>query len=140
MRNAAVRPWRNWNWSDLPTRRKKYTQQMSGGQQQRVAIARALAVNPRVLLLDEPLSALDAKVRVQLRDEIRRIQLEAGTTTVFVTHDQEEALAVADRIGVMNHGRIEQIAGPADAVPPPRHGIRGHLHRPDQPSAGNRQR
>lgn len=89
----------------------KYTQQMSGGQQQRVALARALAVNPRVLLLDEPLSALDAKVRVQLRDEIRRIQLEAGTT-VFVTHDQEEALAVADRIGVMNHGRIEQIADP----------------------------
>lgn len=90
----------------------KYTQQMSGGQQQRVALARALAVNPRVLLLDEPLSALDAKVRVQLRDEIRRIRLEAGTTTVFVTHDQEEALAVADRIGVMNHGRIEQIADP----------------------------
>ena len=90
----------------------KYTQQMSGGQQQRVALARALAVNPRVLLLDEPLSALDAKVRVQLRDEIRRIQLEAGTTTVFVTHDQEEALAVADRIGVMNHGRIEQIDDP----------------------------
>ena len=90
----------------------KYTQQMSGGQQQRVALARALAVNPRVLLLDEPLSALDAKVRVQLRDEIRRIQLEAGTPTVFVTHDQEEALAVADRIGVMNHGRIEQIADP----------------------------
>lgn len=90
----------------------KYTQQMSGGQQQRVALARALAVNPRVLLLDEPLSALDAKVRVQLRDEIRRIQLEADTTTVFVTHDQEEALAVADRIGVMNHGRIEQIADP----------------------------
>ena len=75
-------------------------------------VDRALAVNPRVLLLDEPLSALDAKVRVQLRDEIRRIQLEAGTTTVFVTHDQEEALAVADRIGVMNHGRIEQIADP----------------------------
>lgn len=90
----------------------KYTQQMSGGQQQRVALARALAVNPRVLLLDEPLSALDAKVRVQLRDEIRRIQLEAGTTTVFVTHDQEEALTVADRIGVMNHGCIEQISDP----------------------------
>lgn len=92
----------------------KYTQQMSGGQQQRVALARALAISPRVLLLDEPLSALDAKVRVQLRDEIRRIQLETGTTTVFVTHDQEEALAVADRIGVMNHGRIEQIAAPQD--------------------------
>lgn len=90
----------------------KYTQQMSGGQQQRVALARALAVSPRVLLLDEPLSALDAKVRVQLRDEIRRIQLETGTTTLFVTHDQEEALAIADRIGVMNHGRIEQIDAP----------------------------
>ena len=90
----------------------KFTQQMSGGQQQRVALARALAVSPRVLLLDEPLSALDAKVRVQLREEIRRIQLETGTTTVFVTHDQEEALAIADRIGVMNHGRIEQIEAP----------------------------
>ncbi|MCH4210121.1 MAG: ABC transporter ATP-binding protein [Bifidobacterium sp.] len=90
----------------------KYTQQMSGGQQQRVALARALAVSPHVLLLDEPLSALDAKVRVQLRDEIRRIQLETGTTTLFVTHDQEEALAIADRIGVMNHGRIEQIDAP----------------------------
>ena len=86
----------------LADQAKKYTQQMSGGQQQRVALARALAVKPRVLLLDEPLSALDAKVRVQLRDQIRRIQLTTGTTTVFVTHDQEEALAVADRIGVMN--------------------------------------
>lgn len=90
----------------------KFTQQMSGGQQQRVALARALAISPRVLLLDEPLSALDAKVRVQLREEIRRIQVETGTTTVFVTHDQEEALSVADRIGVMNHGRIEQINAP----------------------------
>lgn len=98
----------------LADQAKKYTQQMSGGQQQRVALARALAVKPRVLLLDEPLSALDAKVRVQLRDEIRRIQLNTGTTTVFVTHDQEEALAVADRIGVMNKGKIEQIAAPQD--------------------------
>lgn len=96
----------------LADQAKKYTQQMSGGQQQRVALARALAVKPRVLLLDEPLSALDAKVRVQLRDQIRRIQLTTGTTTVFVTHDQEEALAVADRIGVMNKGKIEQIAVP----------------------------
>ena len=92
----------------LADQAKKYTQQMSGGQQQRVALARALAVKPRVLLL----SALDAKVRVQLRDQIRRIQLTTGTTTVFVTHDQEEALAVADRIGVMNKGKIEQIAAP----------------------------
>lgn len=90
----------------------RYAHQMSGGQQQRVALARALAIQPKVLLLDEPLSALDAKVRVQLRDEIRRIQLEVGTTTLFVTHDQEEALAVADRVGVMRAGKIEQIGKP----------------------------
>jgi putative spermidine/putrescine transport system ATP-binding protein len=90
----------------------KYAHQMSGGQQQRVALARALAIRPHVLLLDEPLSALDAKVRVQLREEIRRIQLEVGTTTLFVTHDQEEALAIADRVGVMRAGRLEQIAAP----------------------------
>ena len=92
----------------------KYANQLSGGQQQRVALARALAIEPRVLLLDEPLSALDAKVRVQLREEIRRVQLEVGTTTLFVTHDQEEALAVADRVGVMSRGKLEQIAAPAE--------------------------
>jgi putative spermidine/putrescine transport system ATP-binding protein len=90
----------------------RYAHQLSGGQQQRVALARALVTRPRVLLLDEPLSALDAKVRVQLRDEIRRIQTELGITTVFVTHDQEEALAVADRVAVMKDGRIEQIGTP----------------------------
>jgi putative spermidine/putrescine transport system ATP-binding protein len=92
----------------------RYAHQLSGGQQQRVALARALAVEPSVLLLDEPLSALDAKVRVQLREEIRRVQLDVGTTTLFVTHDQEEALAVADRVGVMNAGRLDQIAGPTE--------------------------
>jgi len=92
----------------------RYAHQLSGGQQQRVALARALAVEPSVLLLDEPLSALDAKVRVQLRDEIRRVQLDVGTTTLFVTHDQEEALAVADRVGVMNAGRLEQLAPPTE--------------------------
>ncbi|WP_250009717.1 ABC transporter ATP-binding protein [Actinoplanes sp. M2I2] len=92
----------------------RYPHQLSGGQQQRVALARALAIEPSVLLLDEPLSALDAKVRVQLRDEIRRIQTEVGTTTLFVTHDQEEALAVADRVGVMRAGKLEQLAAPAD--------------------------
>ncbi|MBE7323914.1 ABC transporter ATP-binding protein [Nocardioides sp. Y6] len=97
----------------------RYAHQLSGGQQQRVALARALAVEPAVLLLDEPLSALDAKVRVQLRDEIRRIQLEVGTTAVFVTHDQEEALAVADRVGVMNAGRLEQLAPPAELYTQP---------------------
>ncbi len=91
----------------------KYPHQLSGGQQQRVALARALAVEPQVLLLDEPLSALDAKVRVQLREEIRRIQTEAGTTTLLVTHDQEEALTIADRVGVMREGKIEQIDTPA---------------------------
>jgi putative spermidine/putrescine transport system ATP-binding protein len=88
------------------------TSQLSGGQQQRVALARALAVAPQVLLLDEPLSALDAQVRVQLREEIRRIQLELGITTVFVTHDQSEALSVADRVGVLRDGRLEQVASP----------------------------
>ncbi|MFS0892808.1 ABC transporter ATP-binding protein [Microbacterium sp. 179-I 3D3 NHS] len=90
----------------------RYPHQLSGGQQQRVALARALVTEPKVLLLDEPLSALDAKVRVQLRDEIRRLQLRLGITTVFVTHDQEEALAVSDRIAVMDAGRIEQIGSP----------------------------
>src|SRR5262249_30556740 len=92
----------------------RYPNQLSGGQQQRVALARALAIEPQVLLLDEPLSALDAKVRVQLRDEIRRIQSSVGTTTLFVTHDQEEALAVADRVGVMRAGRLEQLAAPVE--------------------------
>ncbi|WP_445167941.1 ABC transporter ATP-binding protein [Mycolicibacterium sp. Dal123E01] len=103
----------------LSEHKQKYASQLSGGQQQRVALARALAIQPRVLLLDEPLSALDAKVRVQLRDEIRRVQLEIGTTTLFVTHDQEEALAVADRVGVMNRGRLEQISAPADVYAHP---------------------
>ncbi len=93
---------------------ERYPHQLSGGQQQRVALARALVTEPRVLLLDEPLSALDAKVRVQLRDEIRRIQLRLGITTVFVTHDQEEALAISDRVAVMAEGRIEQIGTPED--------------------------
>ena len=97
----------------------RYASQLSGGQQQRVALARALAIEPSVLLLDEPLSALDAKVRVQLRDEIRRVQIEVGTTTLFVTHDQEEALAVADRVGVMNAGRLEQLAPPAELYSAP---------------------
>jgi putative spermidine/putrescine transport system ATP-binding protein len=91
----------------------KYPHQMSGGQQQRVALARALAVQPQVLLLDEPLSALDAKVRTQLRDEIRRIQRETKITTVLVTHDQEEALSISDRVAVMNAGRLLQVASPA---------------------------
>jgi putative spermidine/putrescine transport system ATP-binding protein len=87
--------------------------QLSGGQQQRVALARALAIEPEVLLLDEPLAALDAVVRQELRVEIRRIQARLGTTTVYVTHDQEEALSLSDRVVVMNHGRVEQVGPPA---------------------------
>jgi len=98
----------------LSTHANHFPHQMSGGQQQRVALARALAIEPQVLLLDEPLSALDAKVRTQLREEIRRIQLEVGTTTLFVTHDQEEALGIADRVGIMRGGILEQIAAPAE--------------------------
>jgi putative spermidine/putrescine transport system ATP-binding protein len=92
----------------------RYPHQLSGGMQQRVALARALAIEPRVLLLDEPLSALDAKVRVQLREEIRRIQSRLGITTIYVTHDQEEALSISDRVAVLSQGRIEQIGAPAE--------------------------
>jgi putative spermidine/putrescine transport system ATP-binding protein len=91
---------------------ERHPASLSGGQQQRVALARALVTSPRVLLLDEPLSALDARVRATLRLEIRRIQQELGITTIFVTHDQEEALAISDRVAVMNAGRIEQIGAP----------------------------
>ena len=98
----------------------RYATELSGGQQQRVALARALAIEPSVLLLDEPLSALDAKVRTQLRDEIRRVQLEVGTTTLFVTHDQEEALAMADRVGVMSDGRLQQLDTPQELYAHPR--------------------
>ncbi len=104
----------------LSAQADRYAHQMSGGQQQRVALARALAISPQVLLLDEPLSALDAKVRSQLRDEIRRVQLEVGTTTLFVTHDQEEALAIADRVGVMREGRVEQLGPPTEIYGSPR--------------------
>ena len=96
----------------LPGFEKRFPYEMSGGQQQRVALARAIAPRPRMLLLDEPLSALDAKIRVSLREEIRSIQLDLGITTVFVTHDQEEALSISDRIVVMNAGHIEQLGAP----------------------------
>ena len=96
----------------LAEQARQYPHQLSGGQQQRVALARALAIEPRVLLLDEPLSALDAKVRLQLREQIRTLQQRLGTTTLFVTHDQEEALSMADRVGVMRQGKLEQIAAP----------------------------
>jgi putative spermidine/putrescine transport system ATP-binding protein len=97
----------------------RYPHQLSGGQQQRVALARALAVEPQVLLLDEPLSALDAKVRVQLREQIRALQRRLAITTVFVTHDQDEAMSVADRVAVMRAGRLEQVAPPAELYAEP---------------------
>src|SRR5678816_183045 len=93
----------------LPGLEARYPSQLSGGQRQRVALARALAIEPRMLLLDEPFGALDAKVRKELRADLRRIHDHAGVTTVFVTHDQDEALEVADRVVVMNRGRIEQV-------------------------------
>jgi putative spermidine/putrescine transport system ATP-binding protein len=96
----------------LPQLGARFPYQLSGGQQQRVALARALAIKPQVLLLDEPLSALDAKIRVSLREEIRALQRSLGITTIYVTHDQEEALSMSDRIVVMNEGRVEQIGTP----------------------------
>jgi iron(III) transport system ATP-binding protein len=98
----------------LPDQGRKYPAQLSGGQQQRIALARALAISPGLLLLDEPLSALDAKVRGHLRHEVKRLQRSLGVTTIMVTHDQEEALSMADRVVVMNHGVIEQIGTPTE--------------------------
>lgn len=96
----------------LPDKGKSYPNELSGGQQQRVALARALAISPQLLLLDEPLSALDAKIRDELRAEIRRIQRQLNITTIYVTHDQEEALALSDRVVVMSKGRMEQVGAP----------------------------
>jgi putative spermidine/putrescine transport system ATP-binding protein len=101
----------------------RHPHQLSGGQQQRVALARALAIEPRVLLLDEPLSALDAAVRVRLREEIRRVQLDVGITTVFVTHDQEEALSMADRVAVLADGHLEQVGTPSELYSSPATGF-----------------
>ncbi|KZE31689.1 putative 2-aminoethylphosphonate ABC transporter ATP-binding protein [Crenobacter luteus] len=98
----------------LPGAEDKYPAALSGGQQQRVALARALATSPGLLLLDEPLSALDARVRDKLRDELKRLQKKLGVTTLMVTHDQAEALAIADRVVVMNAGRIEQVGTPSE--------------------------
>ncbi|KVN41494.1 Fe3+/spermidine/putrescine ABC transporter ATP-binding protein [Burkholderia pyrrocinia] len=104
----------------LPHIAERYPWQLSGGQQQRVALARALAGQPQVLLLDEPLSALDAKIRISLRQDIRTLQRKLGITSIFVTHDQEEALSMSDRIVVMNDGRVEQVGGPGDIYNFPR--------------------
>jgi putative spermidine/putrescine transport system ATP-binding protein len=102
------------DWVQLAALSERRPRQLSGGQQQRVALARAMAIKPDVLLLDEPFSALDAKLRLQMRTEIRELQRSAGITSVFVTHDQDEAMAIADRIGVMNQGRLEQLGSAED--------------------------
>ncbi len=104
----------------LEEHREKYPPELSGGMQQRVALARALAPNPEVILLDEPLSALDAKIRVKLRAEIKQLQTDLGITTIYVTHDQEEALSISDRVVVMNRGAIEQIDRPLDIYKNPK--------------------
>jgi len=103
----------------LPGTEAKYPTQLSGGQQQRIALARALATSPGLLLLDEPLSALDALERVRLRGEIRGLQKKVGVTTIMVTHDQEEALSMADRVVVMNHGALEQVGTPREIYESP---------------------
>ena len=108
---------------DLPKLGHRYPSELSGGQQQRVSLARALAREPQILLLDEPLSALDAKIRVSLRDDLRALQRKLGITAIFVTHDQEEALALSDRVVVMNKGRVEQIGTPAEIYSAPATGF-----------------
>jgi putative spermidine/putrescine transport system ATP-binding protein len=104
----------------LPHLAERFPYQLSGGQQQRVSLARALAPSPQILLLDEPLSALDARIRLSLREEIRALQRKLGITTIFVTHDQEEALSMSDRIVVMNEGAIEQVGTPSEIYNAPR--------------------
>ena len=117
---------------------ERWPHQLSGGQLQRVAIARALVIRPEVLLLDEPLSNLDARLRVDMRGEIRELQGRLDITTVYVTHDQEEALAVSHRIAVMQAGRIEQLGSPGGGVPPAGEPVRCAVHGDDQRAGGDR--
>ena len=110
----------------------RFPSQLSGGQRQRIALARALAVEPRVLLLDEPFGALDAKVRKELRRWLRKLHDELHITSIFVTHDQEEALEVADRVVLMDHGHVEQIGTPEEVYEQPGHALRLWLPRRGQ--------
>ena len=110
----------------------RYPAELSGGQQQRVALARAIVIEPEVLLLDEPLSNLDANLREEMRSEIRRLHDAFRITTVYVTHDQAEAMVTSDRIVVMNHGRIEQVDDPVSMYTRAEDPVRGRLHRPHQ--------
>ena len=119
-RPSAPGAWpRRWSWSASAAFAARFPRQLSGGQQQRVALARALVIKPQILLLDEPLSNLDAKLREEMQIELRQIQRTVGTTTILVTHDQAEAMALSDRIVVMNKGRAEQVAAPHEAYERP---------------------
>jgi putative spermidine/putrescine transport system ATP-binding protein len=113
---------------------------LSGGQQQRIALARAIVIEPDVLLLDEPLSALDANLREDMRVELKRIQQSIGVTTVFVTHDQTEALAMSDQIIVMSEGRVEQVGAPEEVYNTPATRVRGPVPRRIEPAFGQLQR
>ena len=119
---------------ELPGFERRKPTQISGGQAQRVALARALINRPAVLLLDEPLGALDLKLRKQMQVELKRIQQEVGITFIYVTHDQEEAMTMSDRIAVMNHGKYEQLGDPASLYEQPRDQVRGGLPGRQQPA------
>ncbi len=123
---------------ELPGYEARKPTQISGGQAQRVALARALINRPAVLLLDEPLGALDLKLRKQMQVELKRIQQEVGITFIYVTHDQEEAMTMSDRIAVMNKGRYEQLGDPAGPVRATDDPVRRGLPRDQQPAAGRR--
>ena len=124
----------------LPALGRRYPAQLSGGQQQRVALARALVLEPRILLLDEPLSNLDAQLRIHMRTELTAIQRRVGITTVFVTHDQEEAMSIADRIAVMNAGVLEQMDAPEEIYARPGDAVRRDVHRHDESARRQRGR
>ena len=122
-RDRAPRCARRWGWSSWRATTQRLPRQLSGGQQQRVALARAIVFNPRLLLLDEPFGALDRKLRETMQLEVRRLQRRLGLTTIFITHDQEEALVLSDRIAVMNKGSIQQIAGTTEIYERPANGF-----------------
>ena len=127
--NAPERPKRRSHWSSSPAMARAGPSQLSGGQRQRVALARALVNKPKVLLLDEPLGALDLKLREQMQEELKALQKALGITFIFVTHDQGEALSMADRVAVFNDGRIMQIGTPQDIYRAPAHALRRRFRR-----------
>ena len=139
-RTCGPRSARRWSWSSSAHLARRKPAQLSGGQQQRVALARAIVNRPEVLLLDEPLGALDLKLRRQMQLELKRIQTEVGITFVHVTHDQEEAMTMADTIAVMNAGRIEQLGDADRALRVAGDRVRRELPRPVQPAAGRGRR